>query len=104
MKAQAYNTPTTVKLGVSRQVVIPKKLHDRLGLKPGDYLEVEEQQGKVVMTPKTLVDKRVQAAFEESMDDFKNGRYSGPFDTVDEATASLHKAAGARRARKAKRK
>ena len=104
MKPQAYNTPTTVKLGVSRQVVIPKKLHDRLGLKPGDYLEVEEQQGKVVMTPKTLVDKRVQAAFEESMDDFKNGRYSGPFDTVAEATASLHQAAGARRARKGRRK
>jgi len=37
MKPQAYNTPTTVKLGVSRQVVIPKKLHDHLGLKPGDY-------------------------------------------------------------------
>ena len=34
---------TTVKLGVSRQVVNPKKLHDRLGLKPGDHLEVEEQ-------------------------------------------------------------
>ena len=96
--------PTTVKLGVSRQVVIPKKLHDHLGLKPGDYLEVEEQQGKVVMTPKTLVDRRVHAAFKESMEDFKSGRYSGPFDTVDEATASLHKAAGVRRAKKAKRK
>lgn len=41
MKAQADKAPTTVKLGVSRQVVIPKQLHDRLGLKPGDYLEVE---------------------------------------------------------------
>ena len=45
MKTQS-EAPTTVKLGVSRQVVIPKKLHDRLGLKPGDYLEVEEQQGQ----------------------------------------------------------
>jgi AbrB family looped-hinge helix DNA binding protein len=104
MKPQAYKPTATVKLGVSRQVVIPKKLHDRLGLKPGDYLEVEEQQGKVVMTPKALVDKRVQAAFAESMEDFKSGRYSGPFDTAEEATASLHKAAGARRVRKARRK
>ena len=102
MKTQS-EAPTTVKLGVSRQVVIPKKLHDRLGLKPGDYLEVEEQEGKVVMTPKTLVDSRVHAAFRESMEDFKSGRYSGPFDTADEATASLHKAAAVRRARKAKR-
>jgi len=56
------------------------------------------------MTPKTLVDKRVQTAFEESMDDFKSGRYSGPFDTAAESSASLHKAAAGRRARKARRK
>ena len=76
----------------------PKKLHDRLGLKPGDYLEVEEQQGRVVMTPKTLIDSRVHAAFRESMEDFKAGRYSGPFDTAEQATASLRKTARARRA------
>jgi AbrB family looped-hinge helix DNA binding protein len=104
MKPQAYNTPTTVKLGVSRQVVIPKKLHDRLGLKPGDYLQVEEQEGRVVMTPKTLVDRRVHTAVAESLEDFKRGRYSGPFDTAEEATASLHRAARARRARKATRR
>ena len=103
MKTQS-EAPTTVKLGVSRQVVIPKKLYDRLGLKPGDYLEVEEQQGRVVMTPKTLIDSRVHAAFRESMEDFKSGRYSGPFDTAEQATASLHKIAGARRARKASRR
>lgn len=97
MKLQS-EAPTTVKLGVSRQVVIPKKLHDRLGLKPGDYLEVEEQQGRVVMTPKTLIDSRVHAAFRESMEDFKAGRYSGPFDTAEQATASLRKTVRARRA------
>ncbi len=96
--------PTTVKLGVSRQVVIPKKLHDRLGLKPGDYLEVEELQGKVVMTPKTLIDSRVHAAFRESMEDFKAGRYSGPFDTAEQATASLKKISRARRASNASRR
>ena len=104
MKTQTHEAPTTVKLGVSRQVVIPKKLHDRLGLKPGDYLEVEEQHGRVVMTPKTLIDSRVHAAFRESMEDFKSGRYSGPFDTVGEATASLHKVAAERRARKTSRR
>ncbi|MCY4431883.1 MAG: AbrB/MazE/SpoVT family DNA-binding domain-containing protein, partial [Rhodospirillales bacterium] len=81
MKTQP-EAPTAVKLGVSRQVVIPKKLHDRLGLKPGDYLEVEDQQGKVVMTPKTLIDRRVHAAFRESMEDFESGRDSGAFHTA----------------------
>ena len=32
---------SAVKVGVSRQVAIPKKLHDQLGLTPGDYLEIE---------------------------------------------------------------
>ena len=31
----------TVKLGASRQIVIPKKLYDEVGLEVGDYLEVE---------------------------------------------------------------
>jgi AbrB family looped-hinge helix DNA binding protein len=46
-----------VKIGASRQVVIPKKIHDALGLSPGDYLEVDLDAGRVVLTPKTLVDK-----------------------------------------------
>ncbi len=47
----------TVKIGVSRQIVIPKRLFDQLGLVPGDYLEVTLHEGSLVMTPKTLVDK-----------------------------------------------
>jgi AbrB family looped-hinge helix DNA binding protein len=104
MKTRAYKPTATVKLGVSRQVVIPKQLHDRLGLKPGDFLEVEEREGKVVMTPKTLVDRRIQVAFEESMHDFKAGQYSGPFDTADEAIQSLQKTVRVHRPRKSKRR
>ena len=46
-----------VKIGASRQVVIPKRIYDEMGLAPGDYLEVELCQGKLTFTPKTLVDK-----------------------------------------------
>ena len=38
------------------------RIHDKLGLSPGDYLEVELERGKVVMTPKTLVDKQILRA------------------------------------------
>ena len=42
----------TVKLGTSRQIVIPKKLYDALGLTPGDYLEVELYEGnRLLVTP-----------------------------------------------------
>jgi len=38
---QKRMSPPTVKLGVSRQIVIPKKLYDALRLSPGSYLEVQ---------------------------------------------------------------
>lgn len=75
-----------VKVGASRQVVIPKKIHDQLGLEPGDYLDVVLQGGRVVFTPKTLVDKRI----EEGLEDFRQGRVYGPFCSAQEAVLSLH--------------
>ncbi len=80
-----------VKLGISRQVVIPKTVHDHLGLKPGDYLEVEVRGGKVVLTPKTLVDKRIEVRLAEGLYDIKKGRVHGPFGSSKEMVRSLHK-------------
>ena len=77
-----------VKVGASRQVIIPKKIHDRLGLEPGDYLEVELQEDKVVLTPKALVEKRLA----ESLEDVKHGRIHGPFRSAKEMLRSLHRA------------
>jgi len=48
---------SVVKVGKSRQVVIPKKIWDQLGLEPGDFFEVELEEGKIVFTPKKLVSK-----------------------------------------------
>lgn len=80
-----------VKLGVSRQVAIPKTIHDHLGLKPGDYLDVEVRDGKVVLTPKTLVDKHIEARLAEGLEDIKKGRVYGPFRSAKEAVRSLRR-------------
>jgi AbrB family looped-hinge helix DNA binding protein len=77
---------TAVKIGVSRQVVIPKKLHDQLGLVPGDYLEVELEGDHLVLTPKALVEKRLA----ESLDDIRKGRVHGPFRSASALVRSLH--------------
>ncbi len=74
-----------VKLGVSRQVVIPRKIHDQLGLTSGDYLEVEVKKGQIVLTPKTLVEKGIA----EGLEDIKKGRVSGPFTSADEVIGHL---------------
>ncbi len=44
------------KLGQRRQVVIPKEICDELGLEEGDFVEVTSTAGKVIITPKKLVD------------------------------------------------
>jgi len=84
-----------VKVGASRQVAIPKRIHDEMGLSPGDYLEVERRGNQLILTPKSLIEKRLA----EALNDVKEGRVGGPYTTVDELISSLH---GARRPRKAK--
>lgn len=81
-----------VKIGVSRQVVIPKKIHDELGLAPGDYLGVERRDNKVVMTPKISVDRMLARRLAEGLRDIRRGRGIGPFDNAEEAIRALHAA------------
>ena len=50
---------SAVKIGASRQVIIPKKVYEELGLATGDYLDVRVQNGSLLMSPKTLVDKPI---------------------------------------------
>jgi AbrB family looped-hinge helix DNA binding protein len=89
-------TMPVVKIGASRQVVIPKKIHDQLGLAPGDYLEVELLGGRVVFSPKALVDKRL----EEGLEDIQKGRAYGPFSSAQEMVRSLHSSTKVPKARK----
>ena len=82
----------TVKLGTSRQIVIPKKLYDALALAPGDYLEVELYEGNhLLVTPKTLVDKHpeIDKRLQEAEADIQAGRVSGPFQTAAELRRHL---------------
>lgn len=76
-----------VKVGASRQVAIPKKIHDQLGLSPGDYLEVEVRGNQIILTPKELVDKRL----DEAEEDIRKGRVHGPYNTAAQAVKALRR-------------
>ena len=76
-----------VKVGVSRQVAIPKKLHDQLGLSPGDYLEIEVRGNQLILTPKELVDKRLA----EAEEDIQKGRIHGPYRTAAATSKALRR-------------
>ena len=88
IQSREKGSVTAVKIGVSRQVVIPKKVHDQLGLAPGDYLEVELQGDHLVLTPKALIEKRLA----EGIEDIRKGRVHGPFRSVQALVRSLHRA------------
>ena len=54
-----------VTLSPNRQVVIPKRLCEKLDLQPGDLLTGTIEAGRVVFTPQALVDRRIKAALED---------------------------------------
>mgnify|MGYP002637774918 CR=1 FL=1 len=80
-----------VKYGRSRQLTVPKEYSERLGVEPGDVFDVVLQGGKLVYTPKTLIDKQLDDEIEEGLADIREGRTYGPFDTAEETIESLHK-------------
>lgn len=95
MKIQSYPQQSEysqiVKLGVSRQVVIPKRIFHTMNLKAGEYLEVRQEKSTIVMTPKVIVDKELEDGLAQSFKDIKEGRSYGPFGTWEELIASLHR-------------
>ena len=87
------------KIGQRRQVVIPKEICEELGLQTGDFVEVKQVKGTVVIKPKKLVDAdevltpaqkaEIDARLAEGLEDIKHDRVLGPFDTAKGAMRAL---------------
>jgi AbrB family looped-hinge helix DNA binding protein len=56
------------------QVVIPQSARDEIGIHVGDLLEVKAGRGKIVFTPKSLVDRGIA----KSLEDFKQAARMAP--------------------------
>ena len=69
-----------IKVKTKGQVTLPSSVRQRIGLKVGDLLKVNEDQGNIILTPQTIIDRRLA----ESLADFKAGRSYGPFDTAND--------------------
>lgn len=55
-----------VKVVRNGQITLPAKLREAMNIKEGDYLEIEvEEQGKIVLKPKAMVDKEKKEAWED---------------------------------------
>ncbi len=111
----------TIKIQHKGQVTIPTRVREQAGLSKGDLVEFSYQRGRIVITPKIIIDRskfpnadneytpaqrrQIDARLAESEKDFKQGRTYGPFNTADEMIAHMKAALKTRSAAsKAKRK
>lgn len=95
-----------VKVQHKGQVTIPSRLRSQAGIAEGDLVEASFQGGKIVLTPKLVIDRSrfptaadeytpeqrrvIDARLAESTEDIKKGRVHGPFETHEEMIEFLH--------------
>lgn len=88
----------TVKLGSRRQITIPEEMVTRLGLKPGEELEVVQSEKAIVLVPRKHIPKdqrwyytdEWQKMMQDAFEDLKHGRMAGPFDNVEDLIKDLN--------------
>jgi bifunctional DNA-binding transcriptional regulator/antitoxin component of YhaV-PrlF toxin-antitoxin module len=76
---------TLVKVKAKYQVTLPGQLRKQVGVTVGDVLEAKVEKGRILLSPKSVVDR----AIAEGLEDLRKGHVYGPFETVDEMLASL---------------
>lgn len=85
-----------IKVSRNNQITLPRKLRDKLHITPGEYLEIEESDGKIILQPVKVIPsdqayfytEEWQAGEAEADSDIEEGRTIGVFDN----TADLEKA------------
>ena len=67
------------------QIVIPQHVRELAHIEIGDLLEAGVEDGKIVFTPKSLVDRHIA----EGLEDARSGRTHGPYRSAADAIAAL---------------
>ena len=81
-----------MKISTQGQIRIPKKIMSALGIETGDYVEVEIENGHIVLKPRKLIDpsqgwywtKEWQQLESEADRDIKSGELSAEFDSAEQ--------------------
>lgn len=76
-----------VKVKTKYQITLPHSVRQEAGVTVGDLLEVKIERGKITLTPKTVIDRRIA----EGLEDIRAGRVYGPFRSPEELIRSLHR-------------
>jgi AbrB family looped-hinge helix DNA binding protein len=91
MNKQGETTLPLSKVKQKGQVTIPAEIREELGLHEGDYVDVKREGSRIVLTPKTVVDRHpeIDAAIAEGLADVRAGRVSPSFKNMKEFEAWL---------------
>ncbi|MBI2356185.1 MAG: AbrB/MazE/SpoVT family DNA-binding domain-containing protein [Candidatus Doudnabacteria bacterium] len=76
-----------VKVKNKYQVTLPAYVRKQAGIEIGDILEAKIENGKIMLSPQSTIDKRLAKALEE----IEKGQTYGPFDTAEEMITALHR-------------
>ena len=74
-----------VKVKPKFQVTIPTAVREAISLEVGDLLDAEVRADGIVLTPKKVVDKRLQ----KSLGQARQGKVLGPFHTAKATVSAL---------------
>ena len=91
--------PDIMKISPQGQIRIPKKIMQTLGIDKGDYVEVDVEEGNVVLKPRKLIDpsqgwywtKEWQRMEAEVDEEIKKGQLSPKFQTAEKGIKWLKK-------------
>ena len=83
---------TVMKISPQGQIRIPKKVMQTLNIEKGDYVEVEIEQGQIILKPRKLIDpsqgwywtKEWQKMESEVDEEIEKNRLSPAFRTAEE--------------------
>ena len=90
----------TVTVKSESEITVPRSIRRKAGIKVGDRVEFKVSGGIITILPElpdaddeyTPEQRRIiDAGIAESMKDYREGRFYGPFSTHKEFIASLHK-------------
>ncbi len=85
--ASKHTAPPVVRVKGRFQVTLPPRVRRELALSVGDLLEAEVKDGKITLTPKSLVEREIGLGLK----DFEQGRFTGPFNTAEQAIRALRR-------------
>jgi len=102
-RCRQYGMHSDERVGTKHQVVIPKAVFNKLGLAPGDYVEVALRKNQTVITRKKFVDdfpttdealgSKTRASIRQGLKEIKAGKGHGPFKNAKNLISDLHRKA-----------